>query len=150
MRDAFKAGGVVALSAGVFAVLYPLAGGSLAAPAGSKNVGSCSTVGGQSGVGGQSTVGGQSGVCGIPPTTPYIANLPSRATYHGYFIAVVVTNGDGTRSVASETPKVCRVDGNTLRVGFPGIGTCTLRAHVSAGPAYAAAVGAPQKFLVGR
>ena len=39
MRDLFKAGGAVALSAGVFAVLYPLAGGSLGAPAASKAVG---------------------------------------------------------------------------------------------------------------
>jgi hypothetical protein len=87
-------------------------------------------------------------VCGIPPTTPFVANIPSDATRRGGFVAVVVTNGDGRRSVTSDTPKVCRVDGDRLRVRFSGVGTCTLTAHVSAGAVYASADGAPQSFAV--
>lgn len=149
MRDLLKAGGVVALSAGVFAVLYPMAGGSSPAPPdASAVVGNCSTVGGQSGVGGQSTVGGQSAVCAMRPTTPHIANIPLHAIDGGTFVAVVVTDGDGRRFVTSETPRICNVDRDGLRVWFSGVGTCTLTAHVSAGWGYTAANGAPQSFAV--
>ena len=38
------------------------------------------------------------------PTKPTITNLPASGIYGGGFTAVVTTNGDGTRSVASSTP----------------------------------------------
>ena len=87
-------------------------------------------------------------MCGIPPTTPFVANIPSDATVRGDFVAVVVTNGDGRKSVTSDTPKVCKVDGDKVRVRFSHAGTCTLTAHVSAGTTYASADGAPQSFAV--
>jgi len=151
LKNLLKAGGVVALSGGLFAVLYPMAGGSVDVLASANHaVGGCSTVGGQSGVGGQSTVGGQSGVCGVPPTTPFVGNIPAAAVYGGSFVATADTNGDGRTSVTSGTAFVCKVGNDRLTVRFSGVGTCTLTAHVSAGSTYAAADGVAQSFAVGR
>jgi hypothetical protein len=92
-------------------------------------------------------VGGQSNVCKTP-SSPFVMNLPKGAVYHGGFVAVVHTNGDGTRYVTSSTPAVCRVGSSQLTVGFVGVGTCSLTAHVAAGETYGAADGKPQAFTV--
>jgi hypothetical protein len=155
MKDLAKLGGVVALSAAIFAGLYSLAGGSVGKMLGSQStVGSCSTVGGQSnvggqsGVGGQSTVGGQSNVCKTA-SRPFVEPLPHHATLSGSFVAVVHTNGDGTKYVTSSSPTVCAVGSNRLTVTFVGDGTCSLSAHVTAGARYGSADGGPQSFAVG-
>jgi hypothetical protein len=82
------------------------------------------------------------------PTTPTINNIPTTPVYGGGFTPVVVTNGDGTKSVTSSTLGVCTVTDGV--VNFVGVGTCTLTAHVAAGTVYAAADGAPQSFTVGK
>jgi len=82
------------------------------------------------------------------PTTPNIANIPSDAAYAESVVAVVLTNGDGTKSVTSSTGGVCTVGNDGLTVAFTGIGMCTLTAHVSTGLLYGAADGSAQSFDV--
>jgi hypothetical protein len=149
MKNLAKIGTVVAVSAGLFAGLTSLAGGSVGHVLGFQStVGSCSTVGGQSGVGGQSTVGGQSNVCKTA-STPFVAPLPQHATLPGSFVAHVHTNGDGTRYVTSSAPSVCAVGSNGLTVTFVGAGICSLTAHVTAGARYGSADGRTQSFAIG-
>jgi YVTN family beta-propeller protein len=80
------------------------------------------------------------------PTAPSISNLPATGAIGGGFTAVVSTTGDGVQSVTSSTPMSCTASG--LLVSYVGGGTCTLTAHVAAGPTYAAADGTPQSFVV--
>ena len=145
MKNPVKAVIVVASSAAVFGVLFPLAGGSLSSSLGlSSTVGGCSTVGGQSTVGGSSTVGGESSVCGAP-TTPFVSNLPAVGFVGSSFVAVVNTNGDGVKFV--EASGSCTVV-NRLTVQFTGVGDCSLTAEVTAGTTYPQAAGEPQTVTV--
>jgi hypothetical protein len=59
----------------------------------------------------------------------------------------VSTNGDGTKSVTSNSTSVCTTSG--LSVFYVGVGTCSLTAHVSDGTDYTAADGPAQTFSVG-
>ena len=83
------------------------------------------------------------------PTQPAITNLPSSSGVGGSFVAAVSTNGDGTKSVTSNSNLVCTVAGDGVTVTFVGVGTCSLTAHVAAGVNYAAASGTAQAFSVG-
>ncbi len=80
------------------------------------------------------------------PTTPIISNLPASGAFGGGFTAVVTTNGDGTKSVTSNSPAVCTVSG--LSVSYVGVGSCSLTAHVAMGTTFAAADGSPQTFTI--
>jgi hypothetical protein len=60
---------------------------------------------------------------------------------------VVSTNGDGTKSVTSNSTSVCTASG--LSVSYIGAGTCSLTAHVGEGTNYTSAVGTDQTFSVG-
>ena len=86
-------------------------------------------------------------MCG-GPTTPFISNLPTGGGYGGSFVAVVETNGDGTKFVTSASPSVCTVGGDGLTVHYIGLGVCLLSAHVTAGVTYEQADGSPQTFTV--
>ena len=77
-----------------------------------------------------------------------ITNLPASGTFGGGFTASVSTNGDGTKSVTSNTPAVCSTSG--LVVSYVGVGTCSLNAQVAAGADYLAATGTAQTFTIGR
>ena len=150
MKNPVKVLVVIASSAVLFGVMFPMAGGSITQLLGSQStVGGCSTVGSNSSVGGQSTVGGQSNVCGVTTTTPFIKNLPPSGTYGGSFVAVVDTNGDGMKFVTAGTPGVCTVYADGLSVHFTGLGVCSLTAHVTAGLIFEQADGSPQTFVVG-
>jgi hypothetical protein len=82
------------------------------------------------------------------PSTPTITNIPSPANEFFGFTAVVATNGDGTKSVTSNTPGVCSVGTNGLTVTFVGFGTCSLTPSVAQGSDYFGATGTPQTFPV--
>ncbi len=82
------------------------------------------------------------------PSAPDIVNLPSGATEEGSFTAAVVTNGDGGRSVVSDTPGNCAVGSDGVTVRFLVEGTCTLTPQVSSGRNYAGANGSPQTFTI--
>jgi len=82
----------------------------------------------------------------LVPTAPTISNLPSTGTYGDSFTPVVSTTGDGTKSVTSSSGSVCIVTAGV--VNYVGVGTCTLRAHVTVGMVYAAGEGADNSFLV--
>ena len=84
----------------------------------------------------------------VNPTTPTISNLPGSGAYGGGFTASVSTDGDGATSVTSSTTPVCTTSG--LTISYVGVGTCTLTAHVAAGPTYNPATGSPQSFTVNR
>ena len=84
----------------------------------------------------------------LTPTTPSVSNLPSSGTYGGGFTASVNTNGDGTKSVTSNSTGVCTVSGFT--VTYVGVGTCSLTAHVGVGSTYNSANGTAQTFAVGQ
>jgi hypothetical protein len=81
-------------------------------------------------------------------TTPTISNLPAAGAYGGGFTATVSTNGNGTKSVTSNSTSVCTASG--LAVSYVGVGTCSLTAHVATGTNYAAADGSAQTFSVDR
>jgi hypothetical protein len=80
------------------------------------------------------------------PTTPRISNLPASGTDGGGFTATVSTNGDGAKSVTSNSTNVCTASG--LAVKYVGVGTCSLTAHVGAGTDYNAANGTAQTVTV--
>jgi len=80
------------------------------------------------------------------PSTPIVANLPTGATYGGGFTAQVVTSGDGTTSVTSNSTSICTASG--LVVSYVGVGTCSLTASVAAGTDYSGASGSAQTFTV--
>jgi len=82
----------------------------------------------------------------LTPTTPSITNLPASGTMGGGFTATVSTTGDGATSVTSNATSVCTAIG--LVVSYVGAGTCSLTAHVAAGPDYAASDGNAQTFSV--
>ncbi len=82
------------------------------------------------------------------PTPPSIANLPTAATVGHSFVADVVTNGDGTTSVSSNSPAVCTVGPDSVTVSFVATGTCSLTPEVNAGTDYTAATGTAQTFTV--
>jgi len=82
------------------------------------------------------------------PSTPTITNIPSPANEFFGFTAIVGTNGDGTKSVTSNTPGVCSVGTNGLTVTFVGFGTCSLTPSVAQGSDYFGATGSPQTFPV--
>ena len=87
-------------------------------------------------------------VVASPAAAPVITNLPTTATYGQTFTPSIASNGDGLRSVTSSTGAICTVDASTGVVSYRTVGTCTLTAHVAAGPNYSAADGAPQSFVV--
>jgi hypothetical protein len=60
---------------------------------------------------------------------------------------VVSTNGDGTKSVTSNSTSVCTASG--LSVSYTGAGICSLTAHVGVGTVYTSADGPAQTFVVG-
>ena len=88
------------------------------------------------------------------PSVPTITNLPVGGGTlpvtgpGGGFIATVSTTGDGILSVTSNSPLVCTAAG--LTVSYVAVGTCSLTAHVAAGPGYAAADGTAQAFTIYR
>jgi hypothetical protein len=82
------------------------------------------------------------------PTAPTITNIPSPANEFFDFTAIVGTTGDGTTSVASSTPGVCKVASNGLTVNFVGFGACTLTPSVAQGQNYNGATGSTQTFTV--
>ncbi len=86
----------------------------------------------------------------LTPSPPTISNLPSNPTYspEGGFTATVITDSDGTKSVASNTPGVCTASG--LVVTYVTAGQCTLIPQVAASTTYAAASGSAYNFTVGR
>jgi hypothetical protein len=84
----------------------------------------------------------------ITPTTPSISNLPSGARVGGSFVATVSTDGDGTKSVSSNSPSICTVGLDGLTVSYLAVGTCSLTSHVAAGTTYLAADGSAQTFSV--
>jgi hypothetical protein len=83
---------------------------------------------------------------GVTPTAPTISNIPGTNVFGGGFTATVSTNGDGTKSITTNTPAVCSVTG--LAVSYVGVGQCSLTAHVAQGVTYSAADGTPQTFSV--
>ncbi len=84
------------------------------------------------------------------PTAPTITNLPASGIYGGGFTAMVSTNGDGPKSVVSNSPGVCTVGSDGVTVTYVGVGTCSLNAQVATGPNYLARSGAAQNVTVGR
>ncbi len=84
------------------------------------------------------------------PTTPWMSDTPTSATFGSGFEATVTTNGDGIVSVASTTPDVCTVQGDGISVSFVGTGTCTLTPSVGQGVLYRGATGSAQSFVVAR
>jgi len=82
----------------------------------------------------------------VTASTPTITNLPTRALVLGTVHATVSTTGDGTVSLVSSQPAVCRVTG--LTVSLLSAGQCTLTALVADGPTYAGASGVAQSFTV--
>jgi hypothetical protein len=81
--------------------------------------------------------------------TESVVNLPTTATNGESFIPIVRTLSDGVRSVTSNSPSVCKVDGSG-KVNFVNVGTCSLTAHVAASRKYAAVTGGAQAFRVSR
>ncbi len=77
---------------------------------------------------------------------PFISNLPFRGTIGGGFTATVATNGDGTKSVTSNSPGICTASG--LVITYIGVGACSLTAQVANGTNWTGATGSPQVFLV--
>jgi hypothetical protein len=82
-------------------------------------------------------------------TSAFISNFPAPPKVGDFFTPVILTNGDGVKSVTSSTTAVCSVNGAGL-VTFLQAGTCTLTAHVAAGSEYWAADGAAQTATVAR
>jgi hypothetical protein len=82
------------------------------------------------------------------PSVPVISNLPSGGTVGGSFVAAVTTTGDGSRSVTSNSTKVCTVGPDGLTVSMNAPGTCSLSPHVAAGVDYGAADGNAQAFSI--
>jgi hypothetical protein len=80
------------------------------------------------------------------PTAPKITNLPTSAAVGGGFTATVSTNGDGVKSVTSNSTTICTVSG--LNVSFIHAGSCSLTAHVAQGTNYVASTGTRQTFAV--
>jgi hypothetical protein len=92
----------------------------------------------------------QSFTIGKAITTISINNIPSGsgAMYGKSFVPTYAYSGDGKTSATSSTLSVCKVtDG---KVGFVGVGTCTLTAHANAGTNYAAVNGSPQSFAIAK
>ena len=85
-------------------------------------------------------------IVGQATPTVGISDVPASGIYGDSFLATVVTDGDGTPSVASSTPSVCTVSGFT--VTYVGIGTCTVTGSVGDGTNYSAASGSPQDVNV--
>ena len=77
-----------------------------------------------------------------------ISNIPPSGAYGGGFTAIFAYTGDGTMSLATNTPVICSVSG--FNVSFIGVGQCTLVASATAGTNYAAVTGSPQTFSVGQ
>jgi hypothetical protein len=61
--------------------------------------------------------------------------------------ATVSTNGDGIKSVTSNSTSVCTASG--LSISYVGVGTCSLTAHVGDGTDYTSADGTAQTFSIG-
>jgi len=90
--------------------------------------------------------GGTVTVTAASSSTPTISDLPNSVYFGTTFTPTVNTSGDGATSVTSNTPGVCGVSGST--VSYITVGTCTLVAHVAAGPNYSAADGVAQSYVV--
>jgi len=123
MRNAFKAIAVVVGSAALFAVLFPMAGGSINQLLGSQStVGSCSTVGGQS------TVGGASNVCPVPPPTTSVLVPSPGAAVSG---TKVTLDAAASASYGVGITKVQFVlTGGTLNKAVVGTATRTLYGYI--------------------
>ena len=66
-------------------------------------------------------------------STPTITNLPTGAVEFAGFTADIGTTGDGTTSVVSSTPGVCKVESDGQTVLFITTGACTLTPSVATG-----------------
>jgi hypothetical protein len=85
------------------------------------------------------------------PSTPEVTNIPGGATFgETGFSAAVSTNGDGTKSVVTNTPSICTVAGDGVTVSYASAGLCTLTAQVGVGTNYTAGTGTPQSFSIGQ
>jgi hypothetical protein len=82
-------------------------------------------------------------------STPTITNLPTGAVEFAGFTADIGTTGDGTTSVVSSTPGVCKVESDGQTVLFITTGACTLTPSVATGTNYLGATGSPQTFRIG-
>ena len=82
-------------------------------------------------------------------SAPSITNLPTGSSYGGGFVPKISTDGDGAKTVTSNSTGVCTV-GSDGTVSFVGIGTCSLTSHVAPGGNLAGADGNPQTFNVAR
>jgi hypothetical protein len=87
----------------------------------------------------------------VPPTTPFIGNVPLTPGVGDQFTALVVTDSDGTPTVTTSTPATCTVSTvDNLTVTFVGAGTCTLTAHTAGTVNFDPADGDPQDVSVGQ
>jgi trimeric autotransporter adhesin len=77
-----------------------------------------------------------------------IASLPSSAVFGGSFNPSITYSGDGTASIASNSPGICIVTGGVVH--FVAVGTCSLTASATASTDYAAVTGSAQTFTVGQ
>jgi hypothetical protein len=82
------------------------------------------------------------------PTVPFITNVPIGAVVGGRFTASISTNSTGKTSVTSQTPTVCAVAANGLKVTFVASGSCTLVPSVAGTKNYVPASGSEQFFPV--
>ncbi len=82
-------------------------------------------------------------------STPTITNIPTGAVEFAGFTANIGTTGDGTTSVVSSTPGICKVESDGQTVLFITTGACTLTPSVATGTNYFGATGSPQTFQIG-
>ena len=82
-------------------------------------------------------------------STPTITNIPTGAVEFAGFTADIGTTGDGTTSVVSSTPGICKVESDGQTVLFITTGACTLTPSVATGTNYLGATGSPQTFQIG-
>lgn len=93
-------------------------------------------------------VGSVSVTVGQATPTITISNIPGDAVYGGSFLASISYNGDGTTSLASNSPTICTVSGFNVR--FIAVGTCSLTPSATQGTNYTAITGSTQTFPVGQ
>jgi endonuclease G, mitochondrial len=77
----------------------------------------------------------------------FINNIPAAPVQGGSFTPAYTYDGDGITHLRSETPSVCKVQGDRI-VNFVGAGTCTLVASATPTGSVNAAVGPLQAFAV--
>jgi len=77
-----------------------------------------------------------------------ISNIPSSAIYGLSFTPTFTYTGDGTASVASNSPSICTVSEGV--VSYIHVGTCSLTASALAGTNYTSITGSAQSFSIGQ